>query len=185
MEKIENGLFVSVDYKGTLENGDVFDSSFDRQPLEVQMGAGQLIKGFEDALKGMTLNEKKTFSLTPEEAYGNRNEQLVHHFSRKDIPSDMNPRIGDTVALTAENGQQTPARIIEVTDENISVDLNHPLAGESLTFEIEIKGISKTATQQHGCGCGHGHGGCGHDHDECGHDHDGCGHDHGGCSGGC
>lgn len=155
MEQVENGLFVSVAYKGTLQNGEVFDSSEGRDPLEVKMGQGQLIKGFESALEGMALNEKKTFTLDPEEAYGHRNEEHVHSFDRSEVPAEMKPEVGVTVALTTPEGQQIPAQITEVTDEKITVDLNHPLAGEALTFEIEVVGISETATQEHGgCGCG-------------------------------
>lgn len=152
MERVENGLFVSVAYKGTLQNGEVFDSSEGRHPLEVQMGAGQVIKGFEGALESMALNEKKTFTLDPENAYGHRKEGCVHTFNRSDIPAEMNPEVGLTVALTTPEGQQVPAHITAVDDKGITVDLNHPLAGESLTFEIEVVGISETATQQHG-GC--------------------------------
>lgn len=166
MDKVENGLYVSVDYKGTLQNGDVFDTSHGRQPLEVRMGAGQLIKGFEAELDGMSLNEKKVFTLQPEEAYGHRDERHVHDFPRSDIPPEMNPEVGNTVALTTPEGRQIPARIAYADEEKISVDLNHPLAGESLTFEIEVVGISATPTQAptgcgSGCGCSSGSDGCG------------------------
>lgn len=155
METVENGLFVSVDYKGTLGNGEVFDSSEGRQPLEVKMGAGQLIKGFETALMGMSLNEKKTFTLEPEEAYGHRNDDHMHTFTREEVPPEMNPQEGQTIALSTPDGQQIPAHIVEVNDQKVVVDLNHPLAGQSLTFEIEVVGISSTATQEPegGCGC--------------------------------
>ncbi len=155
MQKVEKGLFVSVDYKGTLQNGDVFDSSHGRHPLEVEIGAGHLIKGFEAALMGMSLNEKKQFTLTPEDAYGPKNEEYMHTFDRSEIPPEMDPQIGETVALTSPDGQEIPARITQVTDQQVIVDLNHPLAGESLTFEIQVVGISETPTQESdGCGCG-------------------------------
>ena len=155
MEKVENDLYVSVDYKGTLQNGDVFDSSHGRQPLEVQMGVGQLIAGFENELMGMALNEKKTFTLTPEDAYGQRDEGLLREFARADLPPEMEPEVGMMLALQSPEGQQMPAKITHLDDENLSVDLNHPLAGEALTFEIEIVGISESATQSHeGCGSG-------------------------------
>jgi peptidylprolyl isomerase len=154
MGKVVDGKFVSVEYTGILQNGEVFDTSRKRSPLEVQMGTGQMIAGFEKALKGMALNEKKTFTLTPEEAYGERDESLTQEFARKDVPPEINPQIGLTVALTAANGQRIPAQISQVTDEKITLDLNHPLAGESLTFEVEVVGISDTAIRaQAGCGC--------------------------------
>ena len=170
MEKVETGLFVSVDYKGTLQNGEVFDTSHGRQPIEIEMGTGQLIAGFEAALMGMSLNEKKNFTLQPEDAYGHRIEEHVQTFSRSEVPPEMNAQIGQTVALTTPDGKQIPARISELDDEKLTVDLNHPLAGESLTFDIEVVGITEKATQEHGgCGGGCHDGGC-HDgkcHDEC------------------
>ena len=161
MEKVENGIFVSVDYKGTLENGEVFDTSIGRQPLEIQMGAKQLIKGFENELMGMALNEKKVFTLAPEDAYGHRDESLTRSFPRSEVPPEMNPQVGMTIGLTTPEGHQVPAQIVHLDDEKLTMDLNHPLAGESLTFEIEVVGISTTQTQKpmscgSGCDCSSG-----------------------------
>jgi len=155
MEKIENDVFVSLHYKGTFQNGEVFDTSKGRDPLEVQMGAGQLIPGLEKALVGMSLNEKKVLTIEPEEAYGHVDKSLTHSFARSDVPSEMNAEVGQVVALTSPEGQQVPAQIIEVNAEQVVVDLNHPLAGETLTFDIEVVGISSAPTQDHtGCGTG-------------------------------
>ena len=155
MDKVENGLYVSVDYKGTLQSGDVFDDSHGRQPLEVELGAGQLIAGFENELMGMALNDKKNFTLDPEDAYGQRDESLTRDFARADFPPEMEPKVGMMIALQSPEGQQMPAKITHLDDEKLSVDLNHPLAGESLTFEIEVVGISESPTQTHaGCGSG-------------------------------
>jgi len=162
MTNVENGLFVSIDYKGTLGNGTVFDTSANRQPLEFQVGEGQVIKGFEENLMGMALNEKKTFTIAPDKAYGNRDESLTQTFSRSDLPPEMVPQTGQIIGLQSENGQQIPATITEVRDEDFSVDLNHPLAGESLTFDVEIVGINKTHSQKQcdskaqGCDCSSG-----------------------------
>jgi peptidylprolyl isomerase len=161
MEKVANGLFVSIDYTGKLANGDVFDSSEGRNPLEVQMGSGNVIPGFESALMGMSLNETKTFTLSPEEAYGHRDESRMHDFPKSDIPAGMEPEVGQTLMLTTPQGQQLPARVDRIDDEKVTFDLNHPLAGQSLTFQIEVLGISKTATQQdNGCGSHCSSGGC-------------------------
>ena len=174
MDKVSDGLYVSVDYKGTLQDGQVFDSSEGRAPLEVQMGAGQLIEGFEKALMGMALNEKKTFTLSPEEAYGKVDENRKHTFSLNEVPAEMNPQVGQTVGLTTQDGRQVPAQIIAVDDKGVTVDLNHPLAGQSLTFEIEVVDISDTPTQSAGCGCGcdcssgTSEGGCGTKDSGCG-----------------
>ncbi len=163
MEKVENGKFVSVDYEGRLDNGEVFDSSQEAQPLELQVGSGQIIKGFEEALKGMELREKKTFTLDPDEAYGHRDENQLHTFSRSEVPAEMNPQVGEMIGLQTPDGQQIPATIAEADDEKVVVDLNHPLAGKSLTFDVEVVGISDTPTQEMspGCGCGEEqNGGC-------------------------
>ena len=155
MKKVETGQFVSVHYKGTLQNGEVFDTSEGRHPLEVQIGEGQIISGFENALMGMSLNEKKVFTLDPEDAYGQKDESLTHSFPRADVPAEINPEVGQTVALSSPEGQQVPALITTVDDEKVVVDLNHPLAGQTLTFDIEVVGISATATQDPaGCGSG-------------------------------
>jgi len=146
MEKVENGIFVSVDYKGTLKNGEVFDTS-SGQPLEVQIGAGKVIKGFEEALLGMSLNEKKSFTIAPEDAYGQRDESLKRVFARAEVPPEINLQVGQIVGVRSQEGQQIPASIVQVDDENVTADMNHPLAGEMLHFEIEVKGISSTPTQ--------------------------------------
>jgi len=157
VEKVEKGLYVSVDYKGTLQNGEVFDTSQGSQPLEVQMGVGQLIEGFERELMGMSLNEKKMFTLNPDEAYGQRDESLTRDFPRADFPAEMEPQVGMTIALQTPEGRQMPAQITYLDEEKLSVDLNHPLAGEPLTFDIEVVGISQTPTQERErCGCGSG-----------------------------
>ncbi len=155
VERVEKDLYVSVHYNGTLENGEVFDSSQGRRPLEVRMGAGQVIEGFERELFGMSLNEKKTFTLDPEEAYGQRDDKLRHDFSRSEVPSHMNLEVGMTIGLQTNQGRQVPAQVVHLDDETVTVDLNHPLAGESLTFEVEVVGISETPTQKpSGCGAG-------------------------------
>jgi peptidylprolyl isomerase len=162
VENVEDGLYISVNYTGTLQNGEVFDTSHGSQPLEVQMGGGQLIEGFERELMGMSLNDKKKFTLSPEDAYGQRDESLTREFARADIPSEMNPEVGMTIALQTPEGRRMPAWITHLDEDKLSVDLNHPLAGETLTFEIEVVGISKTPTPTR-AGCGSGcH--CGSDH---------------------
>jgi len=155
MQKVETGKFVSVNYTGTLENGEQFDSSEGRPPMEFKVGAGQMIKGFEAAVMGMALNEKKTITLAPGEAYGDRDDKQMHEFPRDQVPAEIDPQVGQTLALTSPQGQQIPARIAAVDQEKITFDLNHPLAGETLIFDIEVVGISDAPTQQPaGCGSG-------------------------------
>ena len=154
-QKVENGKYVSVDYEGRLDSGEVFDSSTNSGPLEVKVGDGHVIRGFEDALVGMELSEKKVFTLNPDEAYGNRDEDQLHTFSRTEVPAEMDPQVGDIIGLQTTDGQQVPATIADADEEKIVVDLNHPLAGKSLTFEVEVVNISDAPTQdQSGCGAG-------------------------------
>ena len=154
MERVENGLYVSVAYTGTLQSGEIFDTSKGRQPLEVHMGAGRMIPGFESALLGMALNEKKTFTLEAEKAYGLRDETLLREIPLSAVPDDLDLELGCVLALQTPQGQQIPAKVTKVDEQNITLDLNHPLAGEALTFEVEVVGISPTQTQvQAGCSC--------------------------------
>lgn len=143
MKTVENGKVVQVHYTGTLENGDVFDSSRDREPLEVTIGQGQVISGFEQALIGMSVNEKKEIILPPEEAYGTRDEEAMRKFDRKEIPPGLDVETGQMVALSTPQGQQIPAKVVQADEESVMVDLNHPLAGQSLTFALEVVGISE------------------------------------------
>ena len=153
MQKVENGLYVSVHYTGTLDSGKVFDSSQGRQPLEFKVGSGQLINGFEQAVLGMSLNEKKEFTVSPEEAYGQRDESQIHEFPASQIPPGVEMEVGQTISLSTPEGQNIPAKVVALDDEKLTFDLNHPLAGESLTFAIEVVGISDTPTQA-AAGCG-------------------------------
>jgi peptidylprolyl isomerase len=160
MQKVENGHFVKVDYTGMLDNGDTFDSSRNSQPIEVEVGAGRVIKGFEDALVGMAEKEKKTVTLSPEEAYGHRKENLEQSFIRSELPEGFDPQVGQVLALRNPQGGQMPATVKDTDDEKVTVDLNHPLAGKSLTFEIEVLEINQepsssscTPSACGSCGC--------------------------------
>lgn len=154
--KIEKGNFVKVCYTGKFDDGQVFDQTESCNPIEVEVGAGEVIKGFEDALVGMAQNEKKTFTLEPDEAYGNRDEGMQQSFTRSDLPPDFKPEIGEVVVLQNREGGQMLATIKQVDMENVTVDLNHPLAGKALTFDIEVAEINdepSKAPSQCGSGC--------------------------------
>jgi peptidylprolyl isomerase len=146
MKNVKTGHFVKVDYTGKLDNGDVFHTTQNGQPVEVEVGAGRLIKGFEDALLGMAESEKKSFALSPEEGFGPRDENLVQSFERSDLPGDFQPKIGDVVALSTPDGGQVPATVKHTDDKKITVDLNHPLAGQALSFDVEVLTISDKPT---------------------------------------
>jgi peptidylprolyl isomerase len=154
MKKIQDGDYVSVHYTGKLPGGEVFDSSHGKKPLEIQVGAGAVIPGFDNALRGMGENESKKFTLDPEEAYGQRDENMERSFLRTDLPEGMDPKVGDTLALKTPSGEQVPVWVSESGENEIKIDMNHPLAGKTLTFEIQVMTISDTPNQAQSCGAG-------------------------------
>jgi FKBP-type peptidyl-prolyl cis-trans isomerase 2 len=139
---VGNGDKVKVEYKGTLDDGTVFDSSEAHgEPLEFEVGTGQIIPGFEEAIMGMEEGDEKEFKLEPSEAYGEHNPQLVKAVPRDKMPLDEEPETGMMLLTELPNGAKIPAVITEVTKEEVTIDLNHPLAGKTLTFEIKVIGI--------------------------------------------
>jgi peptidylprolyl isomerase len=141
-EKVaENGDTVSVHYTGTLDDGTQFDSSVGKEPLEFVLGAGNMITGFENAVRGMKVGESKTVTLPPEEAYGQPRDDLLIRFDLDELPEGPTPQVGQYLVLTMTNGQNVQKPVVEVTDSYIIVDANHELAGKTLTFEIELVSI--------------------------------------------
>ena len=139
------GSTVTLHYRGTLDDGTEFDSSYNRgEPMTVTVGAGQLIEGFDSALSGMGEGDTKTFTLPPEEAYGDRDEDATTNLSRGVFPDDFEFTAGMTVPLTGPGGQPFLATITEVTDEEVVAALNHPMAGKNLTFEVEVLTVDTT-----------------------------------------
>lgn len=128
---------VKVHYTGKLADGTIFDSSFDREPLTVEIGAGDLIVGFENALSGMKEGEKKNITLSPQEAYGEHLKDLVKVVDRKYFPKDLVPQEGMQLQL-GDQEEGTIVTLTEVTDNHITLDANHPLAGKTLNFEIQL-----------------------------------------------
>lgn len=141
MSQVQNGDTVRVHYTGKLEDGTVFDSSKGREPLEFTIGQEQVIPGFEQAVVGMTPGESKSERIEMEQAYGPRNEALVVNVGRQDFPDDMTPQVGDRVNLRRDDGRLIPVLITEVTDTEVTLDANHPLAGQNLVFDIELVDI--------------------------------------------
>ncbi len=133
---------VRVHYTGTLDDGTVFDSSIGREPFEFTVGEGNVISGFENAVKEMKVDEEKTVTIKSDEAYGPRQNQLVWAIPKDKFPANVNPEVGGQLVLKGPTGEQVPATVSNVTDKEITIDLNHPLAGKDLTFKIKIVGIS-------------------------------------------
>lgn len=142
MEKVKDNDKVSVHYTGTLDNGDVFDSSKDREPLSFTVGQGQMIPGFENAVKGMALNEKKSVTIPPSEAYGELRPEMIQKISKTQLPPDLNPSVGQQLASQLPSGEQIIVTVKEIDESDITIDANHPLAGKELTFEIEVVEIN-------------------------------------------
>ena len=141
--KVEKGNKIKVEYEGKLEDGTVFDSSKNHgKPLEFEVGAGQLIKGFDEAVIGMAKDEEKEIKLSPAEAYGEPNPQMYKEFPKAQLPPEPEPKPGMVLMMAMANGQQVPAKIKEVKDDVVVLDLNHPLAGKTLIFKIKVVEIN-------------------------------------------
>lgn len=133
---VKGGDTVRVHYKGTLDDGTQFDSSEDRDPFEFVTGRGEVIPGFEAAVVGMEPGDSATVTLTATDAYGFRNEALVQPFALSDFEEE--PYLGAPVTLVAPDGSEMPGLVTKIEDDQVMIDLNHPLAGETLTFEITL-----------------------------------------------
>lgn len=138
---VQNGDTVRVHYIGTLADGTEFDSSVGREPITFTVGQGQVIPGFEDAVRGMEPGEQKTVTIAAEDAYGPHREEMVLRVERASLPEGLSPEVGDRLALTTSDGQQVPVRVTAVSDDDITLDANHPLAGEDLTFAITLEAV--------------------------------------------
>ena len=138
MTQAKNGDTVKIHYTGRLQDGTVFDSSSNRDPLKFNIGSGQVIPGFEEAVTGMTVGEKKTAQVPCDKAYGKRNPSLVMTVDRQHVPAEIDPEVGQRLQVGGPGGELLAVTVIEVNDANITLDANPPLAGEDLTFDIEL-----------------------------------------------
>ncbi|MDZ7757025.1 peptidylprolyl isomerase [Rhodohalobacter sp.] len=138
MSKVKDGDTVKVHYTGTLTDGTVFDTSEEREPLEFTLGQGQLIPGFEKAVVGMNVGDSTEVEIPSDDAYGEAREDLVISVPKDQLPDDVEPQVGMQLQVNQQDGQPIPVRITEVGEENLTLDANHPLAGQDLKFEIEL-----------------------------------------------
>ena len=142
--KIQKGSKVKLDYIGKLEDGSVFDTSKHdggSNPLEFTAGEGQVVAGFDAAVMGMEKGGKKTFTLEPADAYGMPNSELVKPFPKDKLPKEQEIKPGMALVFQSPEGQQIPVLVKEVMEKEVMLDMNHPLAGKKLTFEIEILSV--------------------------------------------
>jgi peptidylprolyl isomerase len=138
MAQVKNGDKVKVHYHGKLTNGETFDSSEGREPLEFEVGSGMVIKGFDDGVTGMTVGEKKTINIPYDEAYGPINPEMIIEMPKDRFPQDMQIEVGMPLAMSDPQGQQFQVTIVEIKDEVVMLDANHPLAGQDLVFDLEL-----------------------------------------------
>lgn len=138
MSQVKENDTVKVHYTGKLTDGQVFDSSEGKEPIEFTLGKGQLIPGFEKGLIDMNVNEKKTITIPKEEAYGDPREDLVQEVEKSQLPEDIKPEVGMGLVSRTPDGREMNLMVAEVKEDTIVVDGNHPLAGKDLVFDLEV-----------------------------------------------
>ena len=144
-DQAKKGDTAYVHYTGRLESGEVFDSSRDGDPLEFEVGSGQVIAGFDEGVEGMTIGDQKTIEIEPTEAYGQRVDALIQSIGREGIKLDREPEVGMRLGLQLPDGNEIPVTITEVTPDTITIDANHPLAGQKLIFDVELINLKQAA----------------------------------------
>lgn len=142
MSAAAEGSKVSIHYTGRLEDGTVFDSSRDRDPLEFEVGSGQVIPGFDDAVAGMEAGDEKTVTIPAVDAYGPRRQELVLDVPGEQLPDELETEVGQQLQMQTPDGQTFQVTVVDVNDEGVQVDANHPLAGKDLTFDILVVGVA-------------------------------------------
>jgi peptidylprolyl isomerase len=138
MQQVKSGDKVKVHYHGKLRNGETFDSSEGREPLEFTVGEGQVIKGFDQGVIGMQVGDKRTVEIEVGDAYGEKNDDMIVEFPKQQFPPDMKPEVGMQLMMNNGQGQSFPVVVKDISEENVLLDANHPLAGEDLIFDIEL-----------------------------------------------
>jgi peptidylprolyl isomerase len=138
MGKVKSGDKVKVHYTGQLRDGEVFDTSRDREPIEFEIGGGTVIPGFESGILGMEEGESKRISISAEDAYGPRQEELVATVAKNEFPDHITPELGQELQIKQPDGGVIKVIVSEMDDEIVTLDANHPLAGRTLFFDVEL-----------------------------------------------
>ena len=138
MATVKDGDTVKIHYTGKLDDGSIFDTSKDRDPLEFTIGMEEIISGFEKAVVGMNTGDSKTVKVTSDEAYGPHLKELVATVKLEEFPEQLNPEVGQQLQIPQENGKKLIVSVTDISGSNVTLDANHPLAGKNLTFEIEL-----------------------------------------------
>jgi FKBP-type peptidyl-prolyl cis-trans isomerase 2 len=142
MAQVKSGDTIKVHYHGKLTNGETFDSSAGREPLEFEVGSGAVIPGFDEGVTGMSIGEKKTINIPFDEAYGPKNEEMIIEMPKDRFPEDMQLEVGTPLMMSDQQGQQFQVSIMEIKDDAVMLDANHPLAGQDLIFDLELVEIA-------------------------------------------
>ena len=142
MAQANDGSNVKVHYTGKLEDGTVFDSSKDREPFEFKIGAGNVIPGFETGIIGMETGETKTITIPADEAYGAHRKDLIIDVNKKEFPQNIDPEVGQQLQMQQPDGSMVNLVVTKIVEEIVTLDANHPLAGQTLVFEIELLEVS-------------------------------------------
>jgi peptidylprolyl isomerase len=138
MSKAKDGDKVKVHYTGKFEDETVFDTSRGRQPLEFTIGSGNIIPGFEHAIVGMETGGSKTFTIPPDDGYGQHRDELMVEVQKSDFPPDLNPEIGQQLQMQRPDGNTITVVVKEINGDAVTLDANHPLAGKTLVFDVEL-----------------------------------------------
>lgn len=138
MSKAKDGDTVKVHYTGKLNNGEVFDTSKEREPFEFKIGGQAVIPGFEKGVVGMGVGDTKTIEISPEDAYGEKKEELVVEVQKSELPEDITPSVGQRLQIKQQDGNPIVVTITDMNEDNITLDANHPLAGYTLFFDVEL-----------------------------------------------
>ena len=138
MQSVKSGDKVRVHYHGRLTNGETFDKSEGREPLEFEVGAGMVIKGFDDGVTGMSVGDKKTITIPFNEAYGPKNPEMIIDMPKNRFPKDMDLEVGMPLAMSDGQGQQFEVIVTQIMEDSVVLDANHPLAGKDLIFDLEL-----------------------------------------------
>lgn len=141
MTQAKSGDTVKIQYTGRLDDNSVFETSVDRDPIQLTIGKGRTIPALEEAIVGMETGESKTVDISAEQAYGVYHKELVHTVSRKVLPADMEPKIGQRLKATSVDGRAFSVTIRDISEKTVTMDANHPLAGKDLTYDIELVAI--------------------------------------------
>ena len=148
MAQVKEGDVISLHYTGSLDDGTVFDTSEQGAPLSFTVGAGEVIPGFDEGVRGMEVGETREINLSPEQAYGDYHEDLVRVVPRNAFPPNVIPAIGLGFELELPSGQTLPVRIIDIEGEEVTLDANHLLAGETLNFNVRLVSIDASAAEE-------------------------------------